>query len=291
MSSEPRRVTRPMSLIYTLYGDFVHRDPASRDELWIGALVHLMGEFGLSEAAVRQAVSRMSHQGWLAARRLGNRSAYAVTERGRARIDAISPRIYGPLAEWDGRWRMLTYSVPESRRDGRDRLRKDLVVLGWAPLSASTWVTPSGNIETARSAAQALNLIDRIDLFVGEYHGPSSDRDLVTRCWDLDAIAGRYAAFIATYAPRLAAERIAPALDDAHAFLARMWLVHDYRKFAYVDPGLPSVLLPAPWPGSEAAGLFRSYYALLSRRAERFYQAAARPNGGNDALRGERLNE
>ena len=41
-----------------------------------------MAPFGVSAAAVRQAVSRLSRQGWLAARREGNRAFYSVTPVG-----------------------------------------------------------------------------------------------------------------------------------------------------------------------------------------------------------------
>lgn len=271
-----RQVTRPSSFIYTLFGDFVHRDPATHDELWVGSLIRLMAEFGLSEAAVRQAVSRMSRQGWLAARRHGNRSYYAVTPRGRRRIEAISPRIYGPVVDWDGRWRMLAYGVAERNRERRDRLRKDLAVLGWAPLSASTWISPGNTVEAARAAAEAGGALDCVDLFVGEYAGPRSDRELLERCWNLPAIAEQYRSFIALYEPRLQAEQRDPALRDDEAFVERLWLVHDFRKFAYVDPGLPSTLLPAHWPGTLASQTFRAYYAALSPKAERFFQTVSR---------------
>jgi phenylacetic acid degradation operon negative regulatory protein len=277
MAGVSRPVTRPNSFIYTLFGDFVHRDPSSNGELWIGSLIRLMGEFGLSEQAVRQAVSRMSRQGWLAAGRHGSRAYYSLTVRGRKRVEAISPRIYGPVVEWDGRWRMLTYSVPESKRDGRDGLRKDLAVLGWAPLSASTWLSPHDALETARAAATSNGVLESIDLFTGEYRGPHTDRELLERCWDLPAIAQQYRGFISTYEGRLQTERATSHLRDDEAFVERMWLVHDYRKFTYVDPGLPSTLLPAHWPGTLAAALFREYYALISNKAEHHYRASRSP--------------
>ncbi len=269
-----RPVTRPNSFIYTLFGDFVHRDPLLHEELWIGALIRLMAEFGLSEQAVRQAVSRMARQGWLAARKDGSRSFYALTERGRGRVEAISPRIYGPVVEWDGRWRTLTYGVAESNRAGRDGLRKDLAVLGWAPLSASTWLCPNDALDAARSAAQANGVLECVDFFLAEYAGPHTDRQLLERCWNLPDIAAAYRAFIGAYEPRLRAERLERALRDDEAFVERMWLVHDYRKFTYVDPGLPSTLLPPHWPGTFAGALFREYYALISRKAQRHFAAA-----------------
>src|SRR5580658_9691928 len=99
-----------------------------------------MAEFGLSEQAVRAALSRMSRQGWLESSRAGSRSFYAPTALGKQRVDEIGKRIYfAPEDEWDGKWRMLSYTIPEAKRELRDRLRKDLTVLGLGPLSASLW--------------------------------------------------------------------------------------------------------------------------------------------------------
>ncbi len=267
-----RPVTRPNSFIFTLYGDFVHRTEGGDAAIWIGSLARLMASFGISEPAVRQAVSRMSRQGWLQATRRGNRAFYTVTGRGRRRIELLSPRIYGPVVDWDGRWRMLTYSVAETKRERRDRLRKDLSVLGWAPLSASTWISPSDALDDARDAAEAAGVLAEIDLFEGEYRGPRSDRELLERCWDLNAIAEAYDEFVVRYRPRLELERSSSAFDDEAAFVERMWLVHDFRKFAYVDPGLPSELLPAHWQGNVAAALFREYYAEIAVKSARFFE-------------------
>lgn len=272
-SRAERTVTRPNSFIFSLYGDLVHQHLAD-GAIWIGALVSLMSSFGLSEAAVRQAVSRMSRQGWLVVRKDGNRAFYAVTERGRRRIEELSPRIYGPVVEWDGHWRMLTYAVAEAERDRRDRLRKELTVLGWAPLSSSAWISPLDGLDEIREAAFGAGLLERINLFVAEYRGPASDRELLQKCWDLDAIAAAYGNFIRAYEPRLAKERRDGALTEEEAFVERLWLVHDYRKFTYVDPGLPSTLLPAHWQGTAAAALFREYYASIGGKSLRFFAKA-----------------
>ncbi|HEY8322453.1 MAG TPA: PaaX family transcriptional regulator C-terminal domain-containing protein [Candidatus Baltobacteraceae bacterium] len=267
-----RPVTRPNSFIFGLFGDFIHRAGRPDDAIWIGSLARLMATFGISEAAVRQAVSRMSRQGWLQATRRGSRAFYAVTEHGRRRIEQVSPRVYGPVVEWDGRWRMLTYSVSETTRERRDRLRKDLSVLGWAPLSASTWISPADALEGAREAAESAGVLAEIDLFAGAYCGPRSDRELLERCWDLSAIARAYGEFVERYRPRFERECAGAGLDDEAAFVERLWLVHDFRKFAYIDPGLPSELLPAHWHGNVAAALFREYYARLAKKSTRFFE-------------------
>ena len=271
-----RPVPRPASLIFTLFGDFVEEG-----SIPIAALLRLIKGMGISEAAVRQAVSRMARAGWLGSERRGGLSVYSLTSRGRDRVRELRPRIYGPLVEWDGRWRILTYAIAEGARAGRDGLRKDLAVLGWAPLSASTWISPRDSLAAAREAARGNGVLDAVDTFAGEYAGPRSDRELLERCWDLPAIASAYRAFLAQYEPRCAREKASRALSDGEAFAERLLLVHEYRKFTYVDPGLPSALLPAHWPGTLAAALFRRYYALISAKAERFFielVTAAQPN-------------
>ncbi len=278
LESGGRPVTRANSFIFTLYGDMVARREGD-GWLWIGALIRLMASFGVSPQAVRQAVSRMSRQGWLGARRRANRAYYAVTERGRRRIEELSPRIYGPVIEWDGKWRLLTYAIGEAHRRRRERLRAELSALGWAQLAPSTWISPSDSLSAAREAARTTQTLEAIHLFTAEYGGPLSDRALLERCWNVGEIADAYRDFIVRHEAPLARERDRSDLSDEGALVARLWLVHDFRKFAYLDPGLPSELLPAHWPGTTAAGLFREYYALLARKSQRYFERCVAGNG------------
>ena len=271
-----REVSRPNSFIFNIYGDIVTRRTGEQ-RVALAGLVRLMDAFGVSEAAVRQSVSRLARQGWLQAERSGNRAYYAVTERGRRRIEELSPRIYGPLVDWDGLWRMLVYSIDEQRRDRRDRLRKELAVLGWAPLATATWISPNGDLAAVTAAAREAEASEDIAIFESTHRGPGTDAALVARCWDLPGIAAAYQRFTELYRPRLTAERSARRFGEREAFVERLWLVHDYRKFTYVDPALPSVLLPAHWPGSVAAAIFREYYALLHDRSNRFFERNAHP--------------
>lgn len=278
LESGGRPVTRANSFIFTLYGDMVARREGD-GSLWIGALIRLMASFGVSPQAVRQAVSRMSRQGWLSAHRRGNRAYYSVTERGRRRIEELSPRIYGPVIEWDGRWRLLTYAIGEAHRSRRERLRNELSALGWGQLSPSAWISPSDTLAAAREAARTTQTLEAINLFTAEYGGPISDRALLERCWNVGDIADAYRDFIARYEAPLARERERGDLGDQDALVARLWLVHDFRKFAYLDPGLPSELLPAHWPGTTAASLFREYYALLGQKSQRYFERCVAGDG------------
>jgi phenylacetic acid degradation operon negative regulatory protein len=64
----------------------------------------------------------------------------------------------------------------------------------------------------------------------------------------------------------------------------RSELVHEWRKFLFVDPGLPAELLPARWPGVDAAELFHREADWLLPAASRFVDwALATGNGRRSA--------
>jgi phenylacetic acid degradation operon negative regulatory protein len=48
--------------------------------------------------------------------------------------------------------------------------------------------------------------------------------------------------------------------------------VHEWRKFLFLDPGLPRELLPVDWPGTEAATFFDKESERLRPAATRFVE-------------------
>jgi phenylacetic acid degradation operon negative regulatory protein len=66
------------------------------------------------------------------------------------------------------------------------------------------------------------------------------------------------------------------------AFHEKTRLVHEFRKFLFIDPGLPAEVLPARWAGTEARGLFSAAYFLLAEPALRFFEAQYRPAPGRE---------
>jgi phenylacetic acid degradation operon negative regulatory protein len=46
--------------------------------------------------------------------------------------------------------------------------------------------------------------------------------------------------------------------------------VHEWRKFLFLDPGLPRELLPGDWPGDKAAEFFDAESERLGPGAARF---------------------
>ncbi|MFC0298693.1 phenylacetic acid degradation operon negative regulatory protein PaaX [Geobacillus jurassicus] len=262
------------SMIFTIYGDYIRHYGG---EIWIGSLIRLLREFGHNDQAVRAAVSRMSKQGWIRAEKRGNKSYYSLTERGVKRMEEAARRIYKTRPEhWDGKWRILIYTIPEEKRHLRDELRKELVWSGFGTISNSCWISPN-NLEQ-----QVYDLIDKydirpyVDFFLAEYDGPHTNKRLVEKCWNLEEINQKYEQFIAVYSQKYVIDKHKierGEMSDAECFVERTKLVHEYRKFLFIDPSLPEELLPNEWMGNHAAALFNDYYQQLAAPASRFFEA------------------
>jgi DNA-binding transcriptional regulator PaaX len=127
-------------MLFTLWGDYVvHRG----GEIWVGSLIRIGAEFGLSELALRSVLSRMTRGGWLESTRHGNRGYYRLARRGIALIQEGAERIFRPRREpWDGSWHVLTYSIPEAQREVRDQFRKRISYLGFGSLAVGAWIAP-----------------------------------------------------------------------------------------------------------------------------------------------------
>ncbi len=269
---------RARSLLFTVYGDSIRPHGG---EIGVTDLIRLMAPLGFTPRAVRAAVTRMARQGWLATRRAGRRAFYSLTPKGRWRVEEGVRRVYRLEPEpWDRRWRLLTYAIPEGRRPMRDRLRRELTWLGLGPLSKSTWVTPRNVGAQLSELARAHGLDGHVAIFEAALLGPGQDRALVRRCWDLQAIAARYRAFTAITRRAAATLRLRlrrGTISDAACFAAKIRLVHEYRKFLFVDPGLPDALLPEDWPGREASRVFREVYRMLDRPGAQFFKRTFEP--------------
>jgi phenylacetic acid degradation operon negative regulatory protein len=275
----------PRSLLFTLYGDYVH--PLGQEDVRVGALVRLAGELGVTGNALRSALSRMSREGWLAARRDGGPPRYRLTPGGRELIEEGIGRIYGRhRAAWDGRWLLVSYSLPEPRRGQRDRLRQQLSFLGLGSLGNGLFVSPHDLRRPVRELIRRSGVEREVTMHHGTLEWPADPAQVVARAWDLERLGARYAEFVERTRRDMAG---AGALDDREAFRRRFLLTHEFRRFPFSDPDLPDALLPPGWVGSAARDAFLRYNRRLRRRAERFYcsiasEATIVDNG--DRLRG-----
>jgi phenylacetic acid degradation operon negative regulatory protein len=236
------------SLLLTVLGEFV----LPRDcPVWSAALVAALSEVGVEEKAARQALSRTASEGLLVAEREGRRVRWQLSAAGVRLLSEGTERIYGfgrRIEEWDGRWLVLAVSVPETQRQLRHRLRTRLTWSGLGSPMPGLWVTPDGTKEKDVAAA-----IEDLGVGAFSFTGPfgpvGEEQHVVSAAWQLEDVERRYQDFLEEFG-------VDDVSSPSDAFRAQIRLVQEWRRFPFLDPGLPTALLPATWPGAAAAELF-----------------------------------
>lgn len=269
---------RPRAAMLTLYGDYVLQRGG---EIGIGSLVRLLSNFGLSEQAIRSAVSRMCRSGLLKAKRHNRKSYYSLTDDGHSLLTAGAQRIFQrKKSKWDGNWNMVTYSIPESIRPARDRLRLELGWMGYGPLSEATWISPYDLTREVKNLVKRLNIEECVNIFNAQHQGGTDPRKIVSRCWDLRKIHQKYVDFLTDYRPKLEKHqkrlKAGENITTRECFIARFDLIYKYRKLPFFDPDLPAELLPDDWLRPEAIALFDEYHDLLTEKANEYFESVSR---------------
>lgn len=279
---------RASSLIITLYGDAIEPHGGT---VWLGSLIQLLEPMGINERLIRTSIFRLTKENWLTAEKVGRRSYYSLTGTGRRRFDKAFKRVYsaGPPA-WDGAWCLVMLGQLSSEK--RKQVREELEWQGFGALSPVLLGCPRCDRNDLNATLSDLGVADDTIVFETTPQQVSASRALrvqVKESWSIEELAAHYSEFIQLFRPLWQALREQPRLDPQECFLARVLLVHEYRKLLLRDPQLPDELLPGDWEGRAARQLCRNIYRLIYAEAEQWLGAAMETADGPLPVAGEQF--
>jgi phenylacetic acid degradation operon negative regulatory protein len=281
----PRRqsASTAQDLAMTLVADYTVRTRA-----WLpsASIVALLGEFGISSAGARTAISRLSRRGVLESGRDGRHSSYRLTPAAVSDLTAGGAWItrFATRADpWDGYWTLVSFSIPQEERGQRRALRGQLRWLGFAPLYDALWVSPDAPNAVVRDRLAEVTLgamtmfrARHVELTTG------TNRDPID-AWDLATIAWHYETFIGRWEPLLSRVHDRRVTGSA-AVRARTEIMDAYRRFPLIDPQLPVELMPARWPRARAREVFVAVYDGLTQQAQEHVRAVVTRFGDTPGL-------
>ncbi|MFP5020186.1 hypothetical protein [Pseudonocardia phyllosphaerae] len=218
---------------------------SGRSEISGTALVALLGEFGLSEAAARRHLARMREDDMLAGTRDGRSTRYRMIGRFGERARSIGAGLGAPPPPWEGHFHALLFAVPEPRRAYRDRLRRMATFVGYGQLQPGVLIAVTdlaARIDDVLAECPADARVTRATL--------AMDADEAARvavpAWDLDDLA----ATLTRHAENLEAALCEPG--DPPSGGAALRHVSDLFNGVFLDllrdPRLPAELRPPGWP-------------------------------------------
>jgi phenylacetic acid degradation operon negative regulatory protein len=263
-AATPVAEPQPRQLIVTVYGLYARQE---HNWLSVAALVRLMADLGIDGQAVRSSVYRLKKRGILRSLAVSGAAGYALSGDAVAMLREGDARIFRDYraSAADG-WVVAVFSVPERDRDKRHELRTRLTRLGFGTVAPGVWVAPGHVAAEARAVLARHKLDGYVDLFRGEHVGFADASDKIRDWWDLDELTTLYSAFGERFGPVARRLQRRP-VTDREAFAAYVPILTAWRQLPYRDPGLPLDLLPQPWSGQTAAGLFAELNVQLAEPA------------------------
>ncbi|MFW3894860.1 phenylacetic acid degradation operon negative regulatory protein PaaX [Pseudomonas bharatica] len=264
---------RASSLIITLYGDAIEPRGGT---VWLGSLIQLLEPMGINERLIRTSIFRLTKENWLTAEKVGRRSYYSLTGTGRRRFEKAFKRVYAanPPA-WDGSWCLAV--LTQLPQDKRKQVREELEWQGFGAISPGVLGCPRCDRADINATLQDLGAQEETILFETTAQDVLASKALraqVRESWKIDELASHYSEFIQLFRPLWQVLKDQGSLDPKACFLARVLLIHEYRKLLLRDPQLPDELLPGDWEGRAARQLCRNLYRLIQGPAERWLEAA-----------------
>ena len=260
---------RAGSLIITVFGDAVLPRGGT---VWIGSLIRVLSDFGVSERLVRTSVFRLTKDNWLHVNQVGRRSYYSLTAEGARRFEQATQRIYGePRQTWSGDWCLVLLADLDAEQ--KELVRKELGWLGFGAISTNVLAHPSHAMSELEGSLKQLGIKRDLVVMQGRTLGKNQDdamRELVHKSWNLDEIDRRYEGFITQFRPVWRAVQKSRDCDSRMAFQIRTLMIQEYRRVLLRDPLLPAEMLPVGWHGTAAYQLCRNLYRLIFSQADDF---------------------
>ena len=262
---------RPQSLLLSFFGALVV--DFGLPPLPSMTLLDLLGDLGVAEAAARATLKRMTQRGLLVRGQVGRTAEYALTALAEDVLREARERVASPapFEHPEGDWTLLSYSVPESRRDLRHRVRARLSWAGFGGLRDGLWIAP-GTVDVAAVLGRSDldGVADLADAFAARPL-PGTDLDrLVHRAWDVPAIRRAHTWFIDTWSspPRVGGS------------LAQLTLLGaDWLALLRTDPGLPAAHLGLDWPATTSSTTYRRVFDGLEPAARAALERGLRASG------------
>lgn len=165
-----------------------------------------------------------------------------ITAEGQKRLNSILPQHFKKKKEWTGKWYIVSYDIPESKRYVRNILRNKLEKLGFAQLHKSVWVSPNNFLGDIEEIIEQYNLSSFVILAVSDRLGREPSMDLAERIWQIREVGNDYRNFV---------------VQARGGKLSKKQAIFKYLTILSCDPQLPSELLPSDWQGEKAYEIYR----------------------------------
>ncbi|OGK17595.1 hypothetical protein A2774_04785 [Candidatus Roizmanbacteria bacterium RIFCSPHIGHO2_01_FULL_39_12c] len=179
---------------------------------------------------------------------------YRLTEKGFYHICLKFPFFRFVKDTWDSKWRILSYEIPEKKREIRDRLRREVAGWGLGPWHRSFWLTPHPIIENLRELIYQQEEEKYVQAFESDHVVGQRDV-LIEKVWQKSTLEKKYRDIFKVWHDILSQN--GEKLDKFSKIISL------YVEILKNDPGLPPELMGSNWIGFEAFKIYKEIRSIL----------------------------
>ncbi len=184
----------------------------------------------------------------------GDNTTCNLTEKGFHELSLEFPSFRFLKNKWDQKWRVISYEIPESKREIRDRLRREMQGWGLGPWHRSFWLTPHPVIPELNKLVSGRVEEQYIQAFESD-HVFGDKNLLIEKVWGKTGLDKRYREMFKQWHDILS--------HDGEKNEKLMKVVDCYIPLLRDDPGLPEELIGKNWIGFEALNIFKEIRSIL----------------------------
>jgi DNA-binding transcriptional regulator PaaX len=247
-------------LIFGLIASF------NRTEYSVKELKYLSAPFNISESNLRAALSRMVSKGFLINRRSGKQAYYYRSSKGQSLSKNVALRFENTdWSKWNRQWWGVCFSISETDKQDRYKIRKKLINYHFKPLYSGFWIRPYHSQQNIPEALNSEYIIksSRIIQFKPEVE---FTKEFISSLWNIRnlnsgfinglLLINKYSKF--------------NSMKPDQAFVNMMNIGGQIVKILFSDPVLPDCYLPENWKANELREKFNGFITK-SREASRLF--------------------
>ncbi|OQA51965.1 MAG: hypothetical protein BWY43_00721 [candidate division WS2 bacterium ADurb.Bin280] len=178
----------------------------------------------------------------------------SLSDLGYEFLNSILSSLHKSTEHWDGKWRIVYFSTPESQRSKRDKFRRELEIMGFRPIIKGLWFSPLPLIEAAQIAQKKCQMTDMAVMIETSIVQGISD-EMIEKAWDFDKSRKLFNEFINL------SQRLLENKETQKTQVKQ--LIFHFALILAGEPRLPIELLPKDWPKYRAVLMYKRLKNLI----------------------------
>ncbi|MFH1855528.1 MAG: hypothetical protein ABH810_03955 [bacterium] len=185
-------------------------------------------------------------------------SVIKISKEGQNLLNNTLDYLHEKTIHWDGKWRFVSFSIPEPKRSLRDKLRRFLEEKGAKMVFNGLWISPLDISSGLTIFSKKSGIFKKILIIESNEISTGITKEELQTLWNFDSSKQDIYQFI-NKAEIFLKQRIRDSFEVKK-------IIFEYALILKSQPKLPIELFPSDWPQFRAGISYRKVKRLLTQK-------------------------